>query len=140
MDQIFTTESVSLIVTVLSLAFAIWQYQQNRRIKKVIALEAVELHNNVSVALSATQAAKTAINNGQSPSIEVGRTEGMCQAVLHKSAKLYCNLANTKVDDIDDLINSGQLNSSYKHIYYSYSDHKRGRIRLLLKNLIRKNK
>ena len=140
MEQIFTTESVSLIVTVLSLVFAIWQYLQYRETKKLIALEAVELHNNVAVALGATQAAKTAINNGQSPSIEVGRAEGLCQAVLHESAKLYCNLANTKVDDIDDLINSERLNKQYKQIYYSYSDHKRGRLRLWLKALSRKNK
>ena len=138
MENVFTIESVGLIVTVLSLVFAIWQYGQNRVLKKIIAIEAVELHNNLAVALGATQAAKTAINSGLSPIIEVGRAEGLCQALLHESAKLYCNLANTKVDDIDDLIDSGQLNNQYRQLYYSYSDHKRGRLRLWLKGINRK--
>ncbi len=139
MCHIFTIESVSLIVAVISSVFAYWQYQQNRKTKKLIALEAVELHNNIAVALGATQAAKEAINTGKSPSIEIGRAEGLCQAVLHESAKLYCNLGNTKIDDIDDLINSKQLNSKYQDIYYSYSNHKRVRLRLRLKYLCRKN-
>ena len=138
MSRFFTTESISAIITILSFMFAIWQYVQNRKIKRLIALEAVELHNNVSLALGATQTAKNAINNGQSPNIEVGIAEGLCQAVLNESAKLYCNLANTRVDDIDNLIRDGQLSSNYKQIYYSYSANKRGRFKLWLKELNRK--
>ena len=133
MDQLSTTELISITVSVFSFAFAIWQYINNRRMKKLISLEAVELHNNVSFALGATQAAKNAIVDGQSPSNEIGRAEGLCQAILHESAKLYCNLSNTKVDDIDDLISSGQLKESYKNIYYSYSGTKRGYFRLFMK-------
>lgn len=139
MGKFFTAESISAIVTVLSFVFAIWQYSQNRKIKKLISLEAVELHNNVSMALGATQAATIAISNGQSPSIEVGKAEGLCQAVLHESAKLYCNLADTRVDDIDKLIKDGQLKEDYKQIYYSYSSNKRGRFGLWLRELQRNN-
>lgn len=45
MEDFFTTESISLIITFLSLVIAIWQYVQSRKTKKLIALEAVELHN-----------------------------------------------------------------------------------------------
>lgn len=87
------------------------------------------------MALGATQAAKDAINAEQNPSIEVGRAEGLCQAVLHESVKLFCNLANTDVDDIDYLIRNGQLNGEYKALYYSYSDNKRGLLRRWLKGI-----
>lgn len=138
MDKYFTLESISAIVTIISFAFGIWQYLQNRKIKRIIALEAVELHNNIAMALGATQAANEEIRNGQMPNIEVGRAEGLSQAVLHESAKLYCNLAGTKVDDIERLIKDGQLKEAYRHIYYSYSSNKRGRFRLWLKELNRK--
>lgn len=114
MNRYFTTESISVIFSVISLVFAIWQYSQNKKIIKMISLEVVELHKNVSMALGATQSVKTLIRIGQSPCIEVGRAEGLCQAVLHESAKLYCNLANTSINDIDNLIKDGQLDECYK--------------------------
>jgi hypothetical protein len=63
--------------------------------------------------LSATQGAKAAITNGASPAFEVGRAEGLAQAVFYESAKSYCNLENTTIDDIDDLIKNGQLVEKY---------------------------
>lgn len=126
MNQTLIFDFLKISIAFLSFVFAIWQYLQKRRIKKLIALEAVELHQNISIALGATQAAKNAINQGNSPSIEIGRAEGLCQAILYESAKLYCNLKDTKIDDIDDLITNGQLSKDYKNIYYSFSDHKRG--------------
>lgn len=101
MENFMTPETIKIIISIISLSFAIWQYLQKRRTKKLIAMEAVELHKNIAVALGATQSAKEKIANGQSPSFEVGRAEGLCQAVLYESAKLYCNLKDTKTDDID---------------------------------------
>jgi hypothetical protein len=135
MDSATFFDLVKILIAFLSLVFAIWQYLQKRRIKKLISFEAVELHKNVSVALGATQAAKNAITNGSSPSTEIGRAEGLCQAILYESAKLYCNLKDTKIDDIDDLINNGQLDSDHKHIYYSFSDKKRGWLSCKMKKL-----
>lgn len=136
MNQEMNTENARLLIAVLSLIFAVWQYLQKRRTKKLIALEAVELHKNIAVALGATQAAKDAINNGLSPNTEIGRAEGLCQAVLFESAKLYCNLKDTKLDDIDDLIKNNQLTENYRTMYYSFSDKKRGPISMLIKNIL----
>ena len=135
MEQFVTFDSLKLIIAFISLVFGIWQFLQKRRIKKLIAFEAVELHKNVSIALGATQAAKEAIKVGQSPSYEIGRAEGLCQAILFESAKLYCNLQNTKKDDIDDLIENGQLSEDYKHIYTSFSDKPRGWLSNIFKNI-----
>jgi hypothetical protein len=136
-NQNMNTDNARLLVAILSLVFAVWQYLQKRRTKKLIALEAVELHKNIAVALGATQDAKDAITKGLSPSTEIGRAEGLCQAVLFESAKLYCNLKDTKIDDIDDLINSGQLTENYRHIYNSFSDKKRGPISMMIKNILK---
>lgn len=135
MESIFSLENLKILIAVISLFFGIWQYSQKRKTRKIISLEAVELHKNIAVALGATQAAKNAITNRLSPDFEIGRAEGMCQAILYESAKLYCNLSDTKLDDIDDLISAGQLNNNYKDIYYSFSDRKRGFISKCLKKL-----
>jgi hypothetical protein len=133
MSEYINAENIRVIVAIASLTFAIWQYFQNRRIKKLIALEAVELHKNIAVALGATDAAIRAINAGTDGRAEVGRAQGLCQAVLYESAKLYCNLKNTKLDDIDDLIANEQLADNYKHIYYSFSEERRGNLGQLKK-------
>jgi hypothetical protein len=130
LNQLLTVDTIGVTITTLSFVFAIWWYAQSRRIKKLIAFEAIELHKNISIALGATQAAKTQIEAGQSPINEIGRAEGLCQAVLFESTKLYCNLKGTK---IDDLIANGQLDERYKNIYYSFSDNKRGYFRMFTK-------
>ncbi|MBV5282081.1 MAG: hypothetical protein JZU53_06545 [Paludibacter sp.] len=137
MDTIITTDNIKILISILSLMFAVWQYSQKRKIKKLIALEAIELHKNISKALGATQAAKIAIATKQPPSAEIGRAEGICQAILYESAKLYCNLKDTKLDDIDDLISNGQLNEMYKDIYYSFSDSRRGSLRKITKWILK---
>jgi formate hydrogenlyase subunit 3/multisubunit Na+/H+ antiporter MnhD subunit len=133
MKEFFTPDNLRLIVAVASLAFALWQYLQKRRMKKLIAFEAVELHKNVAVALGATDAAITAIANGNSGIGEVGRAQGLCQAILFESAKLFCNLKDTKLDDIDDLISNNQLAENYRHIYYSFSNPRRGYLSKFIK-------
>ena len=135
MNQSDLFDLIKLLITVISIVFAIWQYLKNRRIKNLIALEAVELHKNVGLALGAIQSAKVALTNALSPSIEIGRAEGLCQAILFESAKLYCNLKNTKNDDIDDLISDGKLSDKYKDIYYSFSNKRRGWLRNKLKSI-----
>lgn len=135
MGSITITDYIKISISILSLIFGLWQYLQKRRIKKLIATEAVELHKNIAVVLGATQAAKNAIANNISPNFEIGRAEGLSQAILYESAKLYCNLKDTKIDDIDDLIINGQLDSNYRHIYYSFSDSKRGYFSKKIKKL-----
>jgi hypothetical protein len=120
-------------ISLASFIFAIWQYVQKRKIQALISLEAVELHKNVAQALGAVQKAKDAIKNNSSPVYEVGLAEGYNQAILHESAKLYCNLKNTTMDDIDNLITNKQLIDQYKDMYYSFSNRKRGMLRIILK-------
>ncbi len=96
-----TADNIKILISILSLTFAVWQYLQKRRIKNLISLEAVELHKNIAIALGAAVAAIIAINQGQNCMAYVGRAQGLCQAVLYESAKLYCYLKDTKLDDID---------------------------------------
>jgi hypothetical protein len=136
MNQISTLNIIASCVTILAFVFAIWQYTQNKRIKHLITLEAIELHRNIALALGAIQSASKNLKNPDVLSHEIGRTEGICNSILHESAKLYCNLSDTRVDDIDDLIKFNQLNESYRHIYYGYSKNRRGFLREKLKRII----
>jgi hypothetical protein len=89
-------------------------------------MEAMELHKNIGYALGAIQAAKDAVGNYHPPQFEIGRSEGICQSILEESAKLYCNLQHTRVDDIDDLIAQGQITPNYRDKYNAYSKRRRG--------------
>ena len=124
-------------VSLVSLALALWQYSRNRGIKKLISLEAVELHKNIAFALGAAQSAKESLKTGASAIAEIGRSEGLMQALLFESAKLFCNLKNTTIDDVDDLITSRQLSNDYRDMYYSFSNKKRGTFRNALKTIRR---
>lgn len=135
MNNLLSSENLRLIVAVISLMFAIWQYLKKRRIKKLIILEAIELHKNISVALGATDAAIIAFNAEQNPVAQIGRAQGICQAILSESAKLYCNLKDTTIDDIDDLITNKHLAEQYKNLYYSFSNPKRGFIGKIIKEI-----
>lgn len=135
MDQISTLSIISSVVTITAFFFAIWQFVQKRKIKHLITFEAIELHKNVAIALGAIQSAKDNINNSNTLLHEIGRTEGLCNSILLESAKLYCNLKDTRLDDIDDLIKSKQLEASYIDIYYAYSKPRRGILRNSLKEI-----
>ena len=121
--------------SIASIAFGIGQYISRRRTERLIATEAVELHQNVAVALGAAQAAQIQVQAGTSPAFEIGRAVGVNQAVLHESAKLFCNLKNTTQDDIDDLITGNHLRAQYREIYYAYSSPRVGWIRRCLRRL-----
>ncbi len=131
MDNILS--DIRTYISIVSLAFAIWQYLQKRKTEALISLEAIALHKNVSQALGAVQKASHAIGTGASPVYDIGMVEGYNQAMLHESAKLYCNLKNTTMDDIDNLVKNGQLVEQYKNMYYSFSSRKRGLIRVIFK-------
>lgn len=127
---------VRTYISVFSLIFAIWQYLQKRKIKTLISLEALLLHHKVAQALGAVQRASATIGTGGVPVQNIGEIEGYNQAILLESAKLYCNLKNTTTDDIDSLINEHRLIDQYRNIYYTFSDRRRGFIRLIFKWLI----
>ena len=117
-------------ITIFSLFFGVIQYLRKREIKHLIAIEAAELHKNVGKSLGAIQAAKT---NIQERDVLIGNAEGLNQAMLAESAKLFCTLRNTTIDDIDGLIEEGQLIEKYKEFYYTFSKRRKGTIRKIKK-------
>ncbi len=120
------TDVTKNILTMVSIVFGIVQYVQKRGIKHLISFEAAALHKNVGKALGAIQGAQ---NNSNDKNHLIGMAEGLNQALLTESAKLFCNLRDTTIDDIDELIKNGQLPEKYKDFYYSFSKRKIGTIR-----------
>jgi hypothetical protein len=123
------TDITKNILTLFSIVFGIVQYVQKRGIKHLISFEAAALHKNVGKALGAIQGAQN--NTGESKEHLIGMAEGINQALLIESAKLFCNLRDTTIDDIDELIKNDQLPEKYREFYYSFSKRKIGAIRRL---------
>lgn len=115
---------ITTTITILSTVVGCWQYTKSRKTKKLMIYEAITIHNNVAMVLGAIQNVKKNINNGESSKFEIGRAEGLSQAILHESAKLYCNLSNTTNKEIDSLVKNHKLKEEYNEIYYSYSHNK----------------
>lgn len=126
-----------LFIAILSLVFGIWHYWQKRKIKAMLALEAIELNKNIGQALSSIQKAKEDIQKNQMPSIEVGLAEGYTQAMLLGTAKLYCSMKNTTIEDIDKMIIHNQLSGEHKNIYYSFSNPNKGILKKFIKCIIK---
>ena len=117
-----TFNVIASFITFLSFIFGILQSFRIRKLNKIIGDEASELHKNIAINLGACQAAKGNVTNAQLVASEVGKAEGLAQAMLHESAKLVCNLKNTSHKDIDSMIAKGELYPQYKEIYYSFSN------------------
>jgi|GEM_PF-2142575 len=118
---------------VISIFFAIWQYWQRRRIEKLIALKAIELHKTISIALGAAQQAIAAGANNVQANVQIGRVEGLTNAALVESADLFCNLKKTTLDDIEEMVANQQIAAHYQDIFNAFSSRRIGFIRKVLK-------
>ena len=118
---------------VISIFFAIWQYWQRRRIEKLIALKAIELHKTISIALGAAQQAIAAGANNVQANVQIGRVEGLTNAALVESADLFCNLKKTTLDEIEEMVANQQIAAHYQDIFNAFSSRRIGFIRKVLK-------
>jgi hypothetical protein len=112
---------ISFSLTAASIVYGFWQRNEKRKVEKIILNEAIEIHQNVSILLGEIQRAKTNIAQNTNANFEIGKAEGLADGILHESAKLFCNMKQTSISDIEAMIKVGKLNPNYKHIYLSYS-------------------
>jgi hypothetical protein len=125
----FNSDSFSLIITLSSLIFAILKYSQTRKLKTTTEIQALTLHQNIALALGAIQEAEKLTETNKSPHIQIGRAEGICQALLVDSASFYCNLINITIDDIKERAADGRLSKDYIHIYNNCAIRPYGKLR-----------
>jgi hypothetical protein len=119
------TNIASLFISAFSLLFGFIQNKSKRDLKRLFANDAIEIHENVFRGLGAIQAAKNNLSNTNELMREMGRTEGYLQALLTGTAKIFCNLRKTSIDEIMEMIRNGQLIEGYKDTYLQYSKNTR---------------
>lgn len=112
---------ISILVAVISFVYGIIQNRRRKALERRVANDAIEIHDNVAKGLGAIQAAKLQSTNGQDPSFEMGRTEGYLQALVTGTAKTFCNIRKTSIEDIDEMINSNQLMPNFRSAYIQFS-------------------
>jgi hypothetical protein len=117
-------------ITVISLLFGIYQYCKNITIKQLRISDALLLHKLSGQALGAVQG-----NNNDSKMLEkfsengnlkkiiydIGLSEGYCQSLFIETAKIFCNLKNISIQEIDNMIKNEQLDEKYRNIYKSFA-------------------
>ena len=130
-EELYTYLRITTVV--ISIFFAIWQYLQRRRIEKLIALKAIELHKTISIALGAAQQAIAAGVNNVQANVQIGRVEGLTNAALVESADLFCNLRKTTLDEIEEMVANQQIAAHYQDIFNAFSSRRIGFIRKVVK-------
>lgn len=131
-----TSDSINIIgivISLLSLLFGIFQYLRKREIQRLVANDAIEIHEISAMGLGAIQNAKKKIEENLIPSIEIGIAEGFLQSLATGTAKMYCNILKTTLEDIESLKKNEQLKNNFLPAFRQYSVYdKRGLIRNLL--------
>jgi hypothetical protein len=130
----FILTIIGTVITVVSGIFGIYQYRKNASIKRLRIFDALLLHKLSAQALGAVQG-----NNNCSKMLEkvsgsefekkviydIGLSEGYCQSLFIETAKIFCNLQNISIKEINMMINNGQLDKQYKYIYISFAKDKK---------------
>jgi len=128
MNDILTI--ISIILAVISTAIAIYQYHKNAKIEQLRIFDALLLHKLSAQALGAIQGnnhyTKMLENISGKGSIkkfiyDIGLNEGYCQSLFVETAKIFCNLKNVSIQDIDNMINNEQIPKEYRYIYVSFA-------------------
>ena len=129
-----TINAIGILVSLLSLFFGFLQYWRKNEIQRLAANDAIEIHEIAAMGLGAIQGAKGKVEANQNPSIEIGITEGYLQSLTTGTAKMYCNILKTTIEDVNEMRKNEQLTDNFLKAFRQYSvNQKRG----LLRNLLR---
>ena len=123
-----------MIIGAASLGYNIFQGTKNASLKRKSLNDAIEVHVNVAQGLGAIQTAKEYLKVKEIELCEVGKTEGLLQALLSASAKNICNVRNASKENIDEMLANGQLKTQYSDLYFQFASiEKVGRFRKAIK-------
>ena len=103
---------ITIVGTAITTISFVYGYIQHRKIKKIEQLQisdALALHILSAQALGAVQGCK------------IGLSEGYCQTLLIDTAKIFCDLKNITIQEIDTMIADGRLNKNYGDIYKQFA-------------------
>jgi hypothetical protein len=126
-----TADIIKLLVTVISVFFALWQIKARLNIQKMLQQESFHLHRSVSLVLYNCQNAIEKIKANQiHDALDItARAEGGTQMLLQQTAKIVCHYHNPVDADIDDWIARGKIDKNYKSLFMSYSQKNKGWLR-----------
>jgi len=126
-----TANIIKLVVTIISVFFALWQIKARLNIQKMLQQESFHLHRSVSLVLYNCQNAIEKIKANQiHDAIDItARAEGGTQMLLQQTAKIVCHYHNPVDADIDDWIARGKIDKNYKSLFMSYSQKNKGWLR-----------
>lgn len=132
-----TSDSINVIgilLSLLSLIFGFFQYWRKKEIQRLVANDAIEIHEIAAMGLGAIQYAKGKIQGNQIPLVEIGITEGYLQSLATGTAKMYCNIQKTTIEDINEMVKNKQLKENFLSAFLQYSvNQKRGYLRNFLR-------
>lgn len=115
---------IPMIITIISLSFAIWQARKNTNLRRYLKTEAIELYSDVSILVGSTQSCLSALqSNNTNLGIQcAGKVEGMAQAIFYRSVKNIHYHYHFTRKDIDKWIAHNKIHSFHKDEFLKYAE------------------
>ena len=119
-----TADIISYIVSIVSVAVAVWQTIKNNNLKKYIKSDAIELYSETSMLLGSIQTCLQELQAGKSDlaTQEAGKAEGMTQALFQRSIKNIYHHFNFTRKKVDEWIEKKKINEVHKNSFLKYAE------------------
>jgi hypothetical protein len=118
------SEIFSYCVSLASIAVAVWQTNKNSNLKKYIKSDAMELYSETGILLGSAQTCLKELQAGNNSLAiqEVGKAEGMAQALFQRSIKnIYHHFDFTR-KNVDEWINKKKIQDHHKDAFLKYAE------------------
>ncbi|GEM_PF-1351879 len=118
------SEIVSYLVSAASIVVAVWQTVKNYNLKKYIKSDAMELYSETGILLGSVQAClkELQVGNNSLAIQEVGKAEGMAQALFQHSIKNIYHHFNFKRKKVNEWIKEKKIRESHKESFLKYAE------------------
>jgi len=117
-------EIFSYCVSLVTIAVAVWQTVKNSNLKKYIKSDAMELYSETSILLWSVQTCLKEMQAGNNNFAiqEVGKAEGMAQALFQRSIKNIYHHFNFTRKKVDEWINKKKIPEHHKDAFLKYAE------------------
>jgi hypothetical protein len=112
----------SLVVTTIALLIALWQFWSRKKLNGFLRLEAMELYRTTGILLGAAQSCLGEIknNNMALANADVGKIEGMAQALFQKSIKNIHHHFNYSEKTVDRWLKKNKIDGKHKKDFLTF--------------------
>ena len=115
---------IELCVSFFGLAFGVWQFIENSKLRNYIKPESMELYLETMTLLGNAQACLDDLKAGNSDlAIEkAGKVEGLAQALTQRSIRNVYHNFNFTSEKVEEWVKTGKIQEMHKGDFLKYTE------------------